>query len=250
MTDRKAIGKKARFEVFKRDKFTCQYCGAKAPDAILHVDHIHPVKEGGGNEIMNLVTSCAACNGGKGGRKLADQSALEKQRVELEALEERRQQLEMMMEWRRAAGDYNALEVTALKDEVEAASGFTLNENGLKKISLWRKKFEMRELLSAIDDLFAEVVTTPEDFSAAFNKIPVVVQRKRKYGEHGGRYAYIQGILRNRFDDRHGHYIDALKQMHAEYGASIDEMQLIATTADDWDQYCRFVAATKKMGAA
>ncbi len=26
---REPIGKKLRFEVFKRDSFTCQYCGAK-----------------------------------------------------------------------------------------------------------------------------------------------------------------------------------------------------------------------------
>ena len=41
MAERKPIGKKMRFEVFKRDKFTCQYCGRKAPDVILEVDHIN-----------------------------------------------------------------------------------------------------------------------------------------------------------------------------------------------------------------
>ena len=44
---RKAISVKLRFEVFKRDNFTCQYCGRKSPDVILHVDHIDPVKNGG-----------------------------------------------------------------------------------------------------------------------------------------------------------------------------------------------------------
>jgi len=41
--ERKAISKKLRFEVYKRDKFTCQYCGRKAPDVILEIDHINPV---------------------------------------------------------------------------------------------------------------------------------------------------------------------------------------------------------------
>lgn len=45
---RKAISKKTRFEVFKRDRFTCQYCGATPPGVLLHIDHIHPVAEGGG----------------------------------------------------------------------------------------------------------------------------------------------------------------------------------------------------------
>lgn len=60
MSTREAIGKKVRFEVFKRDKFVCQYCGAKAPDVVLHVDHIHPVAQGGRNDILNLVTACQA----------------------------------------------------------------------------------------------------------------------------------------------------------------------------------------------
>jgi len=29
---RKSLSKKVRFEVFKRDSFQCQYCGASAPD--------------------------------------------------------------------------------------------------------------------------------------------------------------------------------------------------------------------------
>ena len=68
MTRRKAIPKKVRFEVFKRDKFTCTYCGRKAPDVVLEVDHIIPVAEGGKNDIMNLTTSCRDCNRGKGKR--------------------------------------------------------------------------------------------------------------------------------------------------------------------------------------
>lgn len=35
MSKRKSISKKLRFEVFKRDGFTCQYCGRMAPDVVL-----------------------------------------------------------------------------------------------------------------------------------------------------------------------------------------------------------------------
>lgn len=77
---RKAISKKTRFEVFKRDSFKCQYCGAHPPSVLLHVDHIHPVAEGGTNAIDNLVTACEPCNLGKGARLLSDipQSMAEK----------------------------------------------------------------------------------------------------------------------------------------------------------------------------
>jgi 5-methylcytosine-specific restriction endonuclease McrA len=58
MAKRKSMSKKLRFEVFKRDSFACQYCGNKAPDVVLEVDHINPVSKGGDNSILNLITSC------------------------------------------------------------------------------------------------------------------------------------------------------------------------------------------------
>jgi 5-methylcytosine-specific restriction endonuclease McrA len=51
---RKPIPNKIRFEVFKRDKFTCQYCGAAAPDVVLNCDHVKPVALGGDPDVLNL----------------------------------------------------------------------------------------------------------------------------------------------------------------------------------------------------
>ena len=62
---RKQISTRQRFEIFKRDLFTCQYCGSHPPSVILHVDHIVPVSKNGGNEKENLITSCSKCNLGK-----------------------------------------------------------------------------------------------------------------------------------------------------------------------------------------
>lgn len=62
---RKALSKRTRFEVFKRDKFSCQYCGGTPPGVVLVVDHILAVSLGGGNEIHNLATACSDCNAGK-----------------------------------------------------------------------------------------------------------------------------------------------------------------------------------------
>ena len=64
---RKPLSTRLRFEVFKRDQFTCQYCGRKPPSVMLQVDHIVPVVEGGGDEKSNLATSCFECNSGKSG---------------------------------------------------------------------------------------------------------------------------------------------------------------------------------------
>lgn len=69
-TKRKNPSKKLRFEIFKRDRFTCQYCGAQPPDIVLVCDHIDPVALGGKTTIDNLITACESCNQGKGARPL------------------------------------------------------------------------------------------------------------------------------------------------------------------------------------
>jgi 5-methylcytosine-specific restriction endonuclease McrA len=54
-----------RFNVFLRDKFSCQYCGDKKE---LTFDHLLPRSKGGKTNWDNVVTSCSACNVQKGGR--------------------------------------------------------------------------------------------------------------------------------------------------------------------------------------
>jgi hypothetical protein len=71
MAKRKALSKKLRFEIFKRDSFTCQYCGNTPPKIILEIDHIVPVKKGGESDPLNLITSCFDCNRGKKDRSLS-----------------------------------------------------------------------------------------------------------------------------------------------------------------------------------
>jgi 5-methylcytosine-specific restriction endonuclease McrA len=54
-----------RFNVFLRDRFECQYCGA---DEDLTFDHVIPRSRGGRTTWDNVVTACAPCNLLKGGR--------------------------------------------------------------------------------------------------------------------------------------------------------------------------------------
>ena len=54
-----------RFKVLKRDSFTCQYCGRKAPNVELQVDHKYPKSKGGKLTLNNLITACKECNIGK-----------------------------------------------------------------------------------------------------------------------------------------------------------------------------------------
>ena len=61
-----------RFRVFMRDKFTCVYCGRRAPDVQLNCDHKVPKAAGGRDDESNLVTACFQCNNGKRARLLTD----------------------------------------------------------------------------------------------------------------------------------------------------------------------------------
>ena len=60
-----------RFIIFKRDEFTCIYCGASDPGGKrLHLDHVYPHSEGGSDKASNLVTACGRCNISKGNKIL------------------------------------------------------------------------------------------------------------------------------------------------------------------------------------
>ena len=65
---RRNPGNSLRFSILQRDKFTCQYCGRKAPEVVLHVDHRISVKNGGPTTPENLISSCRECNLGKRAR--------------------------------------------------------------------------------------------------------------------------------------------------------------------------------------
>lgn len=60
-----SVSKRLRFEILRRDNHQCQYCGEKAPDVTLHVDHVIPVALGGSDKPENLVAACKDCNLGK-----------------------------------------------------------------------------------------------------------------------------------------------------------------------------------------
>ena len=58
--------KLTRREVFRRDSYTCQYCGKHGLD--MTFDHVIPRHLGGQHVWTNVVTACPACNHHKGGR--------------------------------------------------------------------------------------------------------------------------------------------------------------------------------------
>lgn len=204
---RNGLSKKIRFEVFKRDSFRCQYCGKPAPDVILVVDHIVPVKGGGCNEITNLITACESCNQGKGARSLNDNTVIEKQRKQMEELNERRQQLEMMMQWRNALQDIEQDKINAVVKYWKNESGYGFTEHGLKSLSKIIKKHGVEQTLNAIDRAVAQYGEYDDDGNMVFGSIEksfsmmgrianmLDVEKEKPYMPD---LLYLRGILRNR----------------------------------------------------
>lgn len=148
MTERKPVGKKMRFEVFKRDSFTCQYCGRSAPDVVLEVDHIKPVREGGKNSLLNLITSCRDCNRGKGKRTLSDNQVVQKEKKQLDEINERRQQMEMLLKWKEELQKIVEKQIDAIGGQL-LDDGYSLTEQGRKRIASLIRQFSFVEVFEA-----------------------------------------------------------------------------------------------------
>jgi 5-methylcytosine-specific restriction endonuclease McrA len=58
----------SRRNLFKRDRFTCQYCGAQPGTEELTIDHLLPRSRGGTTSWENCVLACVTCNKRKADR--------------------------------------------------------------------------------------------------------------------------------------------------------------------------------------
>lgn len=148
---REPISLKTRIEVFKRDSFTCQYCGRHAPEVVLEVDHIKPVTKGGTNDIMNLVTSCFECNRGKGKRELKDSSVVDKQHNQLKLMQEKRNQLQMMIEWKEELADILDEQEEYFTHKLWELTGYNFNQNYRRKLKLLIRKIGFSIVFDAFE---------------------------------------------------------------------------------------------------
>lgn len=231
MSNRNSLSKKIRFEIFKRDSFKCQYCGKSAPNVVLEIDHIIPVSKGGDNDLLNLVTSCYDCNRGKSDRQLSDDSVILKQRQQLDLLQERREQIELMFNWRKELDNLSSYTDEMVVNYVEnKMKPYTFNESGSKKIKVLAKKYNLADILEAVDlssekylsyDKKGDLVhSSVEEFVDKIGGI--IVNKNRPPVEN--KCSYIKGICRKRFnywDQKQGSivlnkYVKALR----EYGWS------------------------------
>lgn len=227
MAPRKQISKRLRFEVFKRDRFTCQYCGKQSPDVILHIDHIKPVSLGGKNSITNLITACQDCNLGKSNIQLSDDTAVKKQSAQMQILAERDEQISMMVDWQESIiNSEEKLVVSAEKRINEILGGKqTVNENGKLSIRRAIKKNGYEKVMDAIE-LACKNSTSVDHFSKSCWKYMSFIDMQT---EEKSAIAYILGIVRNRLGVTPKEFYS--KVGHLE--PSLDEIERIKEMAKD-----------------
>lgn len=239
-TKRKAISRTTRFEVFKRDKFTCQYCGSKAPEVVLHVDHIKPVAGGGANNILNLVTACDVCNGGKGARELTDDSAVRKHQASAESLQERREQLEMMLEWHKGLADIDGAAVRGIAALYSTmVPGWNLNDSGLSMVRSMVSANSVDAVISALRSAAGRYVTLANG-KATQESVDLTMgvwRRTIQYARDpvGSELRYVRGILRNVLTRKGRHCNESaslklLQQAH-EAGVALGDLRSLALDA-------------------
>jgi hypothetical protein len=152
---RKALSTRTRFEIFKRDEFTCAYCGGTPPAVVLHCDHILAVANGGGNEPENLITSCSSCNLGKSDVPLERVSAplsevFKRNQESAEQLKE----YEKFLTERRAENEvrFNAVSQFLLNLwEVENAEGQVVCGVYEESIRMFLKRMPAQEIMECLE---------------------------------------------------------------------------------------------------
>jgi len=215
---------------------------------VLQCDHVNPVAAGGGGDILNLVTSCIACNAGKGARSLSDKAALTKQLDQLEELQVRREQIEMMLAWREDLAKLNddvlgKLEARWTKLIEGAASLTPTGRDALRKLLA---KHGAELVLKAMEESCtsylrrdADHALELESINRAFDSIGSVanVLRRSKEKPYLRQLFYIRGILRKRLDYVHDREAMRLMERSAELDIDIDWLTDFAKTARNWSQF-------------
>lgn len=207
--ERKNISKKTRFEVFKRDNFTCQYCGRMAPDVILEVDHINPVSNGGDNDILNLTTSCFDCNRGKGKRKLKQQDEIKKQQEILKELNIKKEQLEMLLKWKKELENIDNKMIDEIEKILEI-TGSNFTDYGKQLCLKLIKKYGFEEVYESakisLNQYYDE--DDPSSVTKTFNYISRIcaVRKKQKDNPKIYKINYLCKILQNRL-----YYVNIIK---------------------------------------
>jgi len=179
-----AISKSLRFEIFKRDKFACQYCGRQTPQVVLEIDHIIPVSEGGTDNPNNLITACLDCNRGKGAVPIGIDRLKKTRKEEMALIREKHKQIEAYEKFLLEQKEAEAEVLQELNKHWASLcdNKYELNESGLESLRNFLKNLVPLEIKEAM--------------SIAANNIPT--------NKIESRFKYFCGICHNMIREKSG----------------------------------------------
>ena len=146
------LSKKIRFEVFKRDNFSCQYCGRTAKEKIvLEVDHLIALCSGGDNAIENLITACFDCNRGKGKRALDNRFESENLAERVRILKAKKKSLRRIYKLREDEENIKANSLKKIVSHWNDRVSSHISPAQLSSVRRFLNDFTPEEIIEAID---------------------------------------------------------------------------------------------------
>ena len=195
---RKAISPKVRFEIFKRDNFTCQYCGRKTPDVKLELEHIIPVIKGGTNDITNLLTACEECNIGKSDNSLNDNTLIENQYKEIINQNENIRKVRKMHKLKLFCEMNNETECKIFEEDLLRIHGIKLDEGGREYIKRLVRRYGIYQIFETLNRLYFRDLNNLKNLEVLAKCIQQDERQKKK--PYLIDLYYIRKILINRFN--------------------------------------------------
>ena len=184
------ISPQLRFEVFKRDAFTCQDCGRTTPNVVLYVGYKISPEKGGTTELDNLITRCYECFEEK----------------PLERLSERREQLEMMIEWKNGWKTYKEDSRDHVVEYIHSKiEGYTLKTKAKQNVANALKKYGVPKVLDIIDEAAEKSLKYDSEDNLIKDSVEEFVNNIHKFLYVDSqppirqKMLYVCGICNNRF---------------------------------------------------
>lgn len=174
------IGTKTRFEIFKRDLFTCQYCGRSAPEVELHIDHIFPQAKGGTDEVSNLITACSECNYAKNDILLSDKSytidTVELQSNALKDIKKRKLRFKLFTLYKKELEELEELEINEILSFVykNKKTAYVREFYGVRNLI---KKYGFNVVYSAMEQCSTKIFTFEDrEFPLSLEYLPIMCE--------------------------------------------------------------------------
>lgn len=240
MTLEAKITPQLRFEIFKRDEFTCQCCGKATPHVVLYVGYKVPVEKGGTNDENNLETRCYDCS----------------EQKPLEHLSERREQLEMMIEWKKGWRTYKSDCLDLVIEYIHSKMpGYSLKEKAKKEVAKALNKYTVAKVLDTIDDAAEKTLKYDGNDELIRDSVEAYILNIHKFLYVDSqpvirqKMFYVCGICKNRFNYWNREkgmqiletYVDALKRHGYNEGMLIkdmdDEVMPMTKKSKNWSEW-------------